>query len=60
MQMERKTLDYVVVKEDGPAHDKSFTVEVRVDGMIFGKGVGKTKKEAEQQAAKDAFKRQAK
>ena len=59
-QMEKKTIDYILVKEEGPQHDKTFTVEARIDGMIFGKGIGKSKKDAEQQAAKDAFKRQAK
>ena len=60
MQMEKKTLDYVVVREDGPAHDKVFEVVVTCDGMTYGHGIGKTKKEAEQQAARDAFRKQAK
>ena len=60
MQMDKKTIDYVLVNEEGPAHDKLFTVEAKVDGMIFGRGTGKSKKDAEQAAAKDAFKRQAK
>ena len=60
IQTDKRTLDYVLVDESGPAHDKTYSVEVRVDGMIFGKGIGKSKKEAEQMAAKDAFKRQAK
>ena len=60
IQTDKKTLDYVLVDENGPAHDKTYTVEVRIDGMIFGKGIGKSKKEAEQMAAKDAFKKQAK
>ena len=59
-QMEKKTIEYVLVSEEGPSHDKKFTVEARIDGMIFGKGIGRSKKEAEQEAAKDAFKRQAK
>ena len=58
-QMNRKTLDYVLVNESGPAHDKSFEVEVRIDNMVYGRGSGKSKKEAEQAAAKDAFKKQA-
>ena len=41
----------------GPAHDKTFEVEARVEGMIYGKGVGKSKKEAEQNAARDAIKK---
>ncbi|MBR1416651.1 MAG: ribonuclease III [Bacilli bacterium] len=60
VQTDKKTLEYVLVSEDGPSHNKTFTVEVQIDGIIFGKGFGKTKKEAEQNAAKDAFKRQAK
>lgn len=60
IQTDKKTLEYVLVNEVGPGHNKTFTVEVRIDGMIFGKGSGKNKKEAEQRAAKDAFKKQAK
>ena len=60
IQTDKKTLEYVLINESGPAHNKTFEVEARIDGMIFGKGIGKTKKEAEQYAAKDAFKRQAK
>src|SRR5574344_1319330 len=52
-QMNKKTLDYVLVNESGPAHDRIFSVEVRIDNVIFGKGSGKSKKEAEQKAAKD-------
>lgn len=57
VQTERKSLEYVLIKETGPAHDKRFTVNVLVDGIIFGTGVGKSKKEAEQNAAKDAIKK---
>ena len=59
-QMNKKTLEYVVVSETGPTHDRLFTVEVRIDDVIFGRGTGKSKKEAEQEAAKDAFNKQAK
>ncbi|MCH5167710.1 MAG: ribonuclease III [Erysipelotrichales bacterium] len=55
VQMEKKSLEYIVIKEDGPAHDKTFLVDVIVDGIKFGTGVGKSKKEAEQMAAKDAI-----
>ncbi len=55
VQMEKKTLEYVVVSESGPAHDKTFDVDVIVDGIKFGSGSGKSKKEAEQNAAKDAI-----
>ena len=60
IQTDKKTLEYVLIEESGPAHDKTFTVEVKVDNIIYGKGVGKSKKEAEQLAAKDAFNKQAK
>ena len=57
VQMEKKSLEYVVTSEEGPAHDKTFEVDVIVDGMRFGHGVGKSKKEAEQNAASDAIKK---
>ena len=56
----KKSLEYVVVNEEGPAHDRIFTVDVIVDGIVFGTGVGKSKKDAEQKAAYDAFSKQAK
>ena len=59
VQTEKKSLEYVVVDETGPQHDKSFTVQVLVNGIVFGKGVGHSKKEAEQNAAKDAIKKAA-
>jgi len=59
VQMDKKTLVYRVIGESGPAHNKSFEVEVSVDGIVFGRGVGHSKKEAEQMAAKDAYSKQA-
>ena len=49
-------LEYVLTGESGPDHDKHFTVEVRLDGNMVGKGGGRSKKEAEQQAAREALK----
>lgn len=46
---------YVLVGEDGPDHDKRFTVEVRLNSNVIGKGVGHSKKQAEQLAAKQAL-----
>lgn len=46
---------YQVVKEDGPDHEKSFTVEVLVDNRVFGSGTGKSKQIAQQQAASAAL-----
>lgn len=57
VQTNKNSLEYVVVSEVGPAHDKTFTVEVRIDNIVYGKGVGKSKKEAEQKAAEDAYKK---
>ena len=59
VQTERKSLEYVLINETGPAHDKTFTVNVLVDNIVFGKVIGKSKKEAEQNAAKDAIKKAA-
>ncbi|UCF56934.1 MAG: ribonuclease III [Deltaproteobacteria bacterium] len=47
--------EYVLVEESGPAHDKTFRVALRLNGKIMAEGVGKSKKEAEQKAAKEAF-----
>lgn len=55
VQMEKKSLEYVVTREEGPAHNKTFEVDVIVDGIRFGHGIGKSKKEAEQNAASDAI-----
>lgn len=55
VQTDRKSLEYVVIKEEGPSHDKTFTVEVKIDNVIYGRGIAHTKKEAEQLAAKDAL-----
>ena len=60
VQTDKKALEYRVVNESGPAHNKTFEVEVVVDGIVFGKGIGKSKKDAEQKAAHDAIKKQAK
>ena len=59
VQTDKKSLEYKVIKEVGPAHDKEFTIEVVVDDIVYGRGVGKSKKEAEQNAALDAIKKNA-
>lgn len=46
---------YKVISEVGPDHHKEFHVVVSVDGVTFGPGVGRNKKEAEQRAAKAAL-----
>lgn len=60
VQTDKKSLEYVLVSESGPSHDKTFVYEVVIDGIIYGRGTGKSKKEAEQEAAKDAIKKCAK
>ena len=52
--------EYRLIGETGPAHDKVFEVEVVIDNIIYGRGTGKSKKEAEQKAAMDAYNKQAK
>ena len=53
----KKTIIYNVVSEDGPEHDKSFCVEVLLDGVRYGLGHGHNKKSAEKDAAKLAIER---
>ena len=48
-------LTYVLVDESGPDHDKRFTVEVHLNSNVIGTGVGKSKKQAEQEAAHRAL-----
>lgn len=48
-------IKYHLVDEQGPAHDRQFFVEVSVNDVIIGKGAGKSKKNAEQAAAREAL-----
>ena len=48
-------LDYVLTGESGPDHNKQFTVEVHLNSNVIGTGRGHSKKEAEQQAARQAL-----
>ena len=57
VQTEKKSVEYVLIKEGGPAHKKFFIVNVIIDNMVYGTGKGGSKKEAEQQAAKEAIKK---
>lgn len=50
------TIKYIVKGESGPAHDRFFEIEVFLDNKSYGTGSGKSKKEAEQKAAKEALK----
>lgn len=46
---------YSLIKEEGPDHDKTFTVQISIGGQVTGTGEGRTKKAAEQQAAYKAL-----
>ena len=48
-------IEYVTIDEKGPDHDKTFTVELKVNGKVKTYGTGRSKKEAEMQAAKKAL-----
>lgn len=57
VQQERgEILEYVVVGESGPAHLRTFEVEAHLNSNVIGKGTGHSKREAEQQAAREALK----
>lgn len=55
VQTDKRSLEYIVTNEEGPAHNKLFTVIVKIDDVIYGTGIAHSKKEAEQEAAKDAL-----
>ena len=60
VQTVRKSVVYEVINEEGPAHNKTFTCQVLVDGIVMGIGKGGSKKNAEQEAAKVALSKQVK
>jgi ribonuclease-3 len=47
--------EYRIVSETGPDHQKQFEIEVWIKGQLSGRGTGKSKKEAEQRAAREAL-----
>jgi len=51
----RDAVQYVTISQSGPAHDRTFTVQVRYNDIVLGTGTGKSKKKAEEMAAKDAL-----
>ena len=59
VQTTRRSLEYVLLDEYGEAHNKTFEMAVKIDNIVYGKGIGKSKKEAEQNAALDALKKSA-
>lgn len=54
-QNPEEKLSYVLVGESGPDHDKRFEINVLLNSNVIGRGVGKSKKSAEQLAAKEAL-----
>jgi len=54
---EQQTPAYYVIEAKGPDHDRRFTVEVRAGDTVLGRGSGKSKKEAETEAARSALER---
>lgn len=60
VQTDKKSLEYVLINESGEPHNKTFEVAVKINNIVYGKGIGKSKKEAEQKAAFDAYKKSAK
>lgn len=60
VQTVKKSVTYKLVDESGPAHHKEFKVEVIIDDLVYGVGIGNSKKEAEQNAAKEAYQKRAK
>ena len=56
LQSKGKTVNivYITDREEGPAHNKTFFVHMECDGKVYGSGSGKSKKEAEQNAAKES------
>lgn len=56
LQRNRKaSIEYKIVKEEGPDHDKKFHILALIDKEEFGRGYGRSKKEAEQRAAKEVL-----
>ncbi|MBO7169648.1 MAG: ribonuclease III, partial [Clostridia bacterium] len=53
-QAEGDFLEYFIVGESGPDHNKTFWVEARMNSNVIGRGVGRSKREAEQNAALEA------
>ena len=54
-QKKNQVLSYALVGESGPDHDKRFEVDVMLNSNVIGHGIGKSKKSAEQLAAKEAL-----
>ena len=60
LQSEKRNIKYVIIREDGPPNNKTFEAAVYMDDILMGKGIGKTKKDVQQNAAKKALEKEAK
>lgn len=50
-----QTLSFEIISEEGPVHNRLFTAQAVLNGQIIGQGTGKSKKQSEQEAARDAI-----
>lgn len=57
VQQHDGSVEYIHVKEEGPEHSKVFTVEIQSDGRVLARASGRSKKDAEQNAAHKALKK---
>lgn len=55
VQTDQRSLEYSIIKEEGPSHKRTFTAIVKIDNILYGEGTAHSKKEAEQEAAKNAL-----
>lgn len=60
VQADQRSVHYEILKDEGPANHKFYEAAVYMDDILMGKGTGKSKKEAEQNAAKEALSKEAK
>lgn len=60
VQAEQDSINYKLISESGPSHDKVFKIAAVIDGITYGEGIGSSKKEAEQEAAREALNKVAK
>ncbi len=60
VQTEQRSLIYELESEEGPSHNKIFTTIVKIDDIVYGRGSAASKKESEQEAAKNALEKLAK
>ncbi len=59
LQSEKRNIRYEIVSEEGMPNDKTFEAVVYMDDIIMGRGIGKSKKEAEMASAKNALEKEA-